>query len=196
MRVGEVFGHRQRVVEVGQRGAGVRGAGVEHGLRARLDAGAGRFVGVGPGEVVVHDACGVAESALEPPAYGADPGHVHGAGEDAEVVGRGIFGKHVVVAANHVGLDKRHGDKASVFAGMPRHNQVSLGRVNTYAQQRGRFRQLDSLRSPAGRPKSLDFPQTFPCHWQAAQDAGLRFAKIKHPSLFVVEKFVRSKEWF
>ena len=86
----EVVWHEEGVVECGEAFAGVRGAGVEDGLCGAGDALCGGGVGVGPGEVVVDDVFGVAVVAFEAAAYGAHPGVVEGAGEDAEVVECGV----------------------------------------------------------------------------------------------------------
>ena len=86
----EVVWHEEGVVECGEAFAGVCGAGVEDGLGGAGDALCGGGVGVGPGEVVVDDVFGVAVVAFEAAAYGAHPGVVDGAGEDAEVVECGV----------------------------------------------------------------------------------------------------------
>jgi len=90
MRLEQWLRHGQRVVEVGQRGGGKKGAGVEHGLGSGFDGGTLVVAGVGPGEVVVNDAGGIAVIALQATAHGAHPGHVHGGVQDAKVAERGV----------------------------------------------------------------------------------------------------------
>src|SRR4051794_16800563 len=65
---GEGGPHGDGIVEVGQRGAGMRGAGVEDGLGGALDGGALGGGGVGPGEGVVDYAFRAAEIAFQPAA--------------------------------------------------------------------------------------------------------------------------------
>ena len=92
MRLQQRGRHGERVVEVGEGGAR------EIAARASSTAWAaasmvGRWFrrrGVGPGEVVVDDAGGVAVVDFSAGRTPTHPGHVHGRGQHAEVVEGGV----------------------------------------------------------------------------------------------------------
>lgn len=77
--------HGERIVEIGQARARMRGAGIEHGLGCGFDGDALLVGGFGPGEVVVNDAGGITVIAFQPPTDSAHPGVVHAGCEDAKV---------------------------------------------------------------------------------------------------------------
>ncbi len=94
----QVGGHQVWVVKRGERRAGVCGAGVEDSLGEGfefLERGGGAALRSGwEGEGVVDKADGEALVGLQPPADVAEPGHVHGGGEEGKV-GEGCVGKYL-----------------------------------------------------------------------------------------------------
>lgn len=109
--------HGQLVVEVGEAGVRVEGAGVEDGLRGLLDPGTLRVGGRRPREVVVDDVLAVAIIALQPPADRAHPRHVDVGFEDAEMIEGGVGNQEQQITCNNFASQEAKWDIPSAFRG-------------------------------------------------------------------------------
>ena len=90
VRPAQVRRHQIRVVEIGQRRARMGGAGVEHGLSRRFKFRQIRALRRRR-EGIVDEADGIAVTTFQPPADMAQPGHVHGRGQQREIRQRGVL---------------------------------------------------------------------------------------------------------
>jgi len=73
VRLAEFEGHGARVVEIGERGSRIEGAGVENSVGALGEARPMLVVQVGQGEIIINDADGVEVTALKSAADLAHP---------------------------------------------------------------------------------------------------------------------------
>ena len=103
MRLAEIGWHEVGIVQIGEGGVGIVGAGIEQGLYKRLQFGFARAIHMEARrqrEGVVHDPDGVHVIALHPTSYGTHPGHMHGRGKQGEICKRCMKQKAKLLAGN------------------------------------------------------------------------------------------------
>ena len=71
--------------------------------------------GEGEGEVVVYDGVGISVIAFQTACHGTHKGVVHGAAQDAEMVGCGVGQAEYQIAGNGVAVEIADGDEGAAF---------------------------------------------------------------------------------
>ena len=86
MGLAQIGGHRIGIIKIGKAGGGMHRPGIQNGLGKGFDFDALCGGGVGPGEGVVNEADGIAETAFQSPTNMGKPRHMCAACENGEIV--------------------------------------------------------------------------------------------------------------
>ena len=182
VRPAKIGRHQIGIVEVGQGGVRMGSAGVEHGLRYRLQFRPVRTPGRRR-KGIVDEADGIAVTAFQPPTDMAQPGHVHGGGEQRKISEGGVL-KH----KNEIAGDRRwsHPPGRHIFPPLRTHlgnDQKRRGGKNVHMIERRRFRQFLRGFAFAGFTVSANSSDTLLYFRQARQSGGRRIMQGKNPAL-------------
>ena len=127
----EFGGHGAVVVEVGEGGVGIFGAGVEDALGGSRDGVSLRVRRLRPREVVIDDVLAVAIVALEPSADHTRPRVVDDGGQNAEMIQSRVRDEKQQVAAQRIRRHHSHSAHTDLGAGRPRDSAAQNADRNT-----------------------------------------------------------------